>query len=239
MRQVTFSAVVMLFLFPIDSTFAQVEVNKPIQLTGGSGESKITGLEDVPIDDFDAANKKYVDDQVSSNSGGAGHYIGEQFGGGIVFEVFKDIDGEEHGLVVMLNNLNAGRTWSGTTNVSVPASGAVSVWNGLANSNAIQTQNNNSAAGNCRGSSTEGFNDWFLPSISQLRLLWTHNYVVNKSITAAGGTQIVGRIWSSSETASTHARFLNLSTDIGNAHYGDIYPIEKTQVYIVRCIREY
>lgn len=226
-------------LLAIQSLTAQVEINKPIQLTGGTGESKITGLEDVPTDDFDAANKKYVDDQISASSGGGGHYIGEQFGGGIVFEVFKDINGVEHGLVVMLTNLNSGRTWSGTTNASVPASGAVSVWNGWSNSNAIMAQNNNSAAGNCRGSNNQGYTDWFLPSISQLRLLWTHNYVVNKSLTAAGGSEIVGRIWSSSETASTHARFLNLSSDIGNAHYGDIYPIEKTQNYIVRCIREF
>jgi hypothetical protein len=51
---------------------AQVEVNKPIQLTGESGDRKITNLE-TPVQDSDAANKEYVDTQISSLSGGSSH----------------------------------------------------------------------------------------------------------------------------------------------------------------------
>ncbi len=221
------------------SISAQVEMDKPITMTGATESERAVKNLSTPAEDNDAANKKYVDDQISANSGGAGHMIGEVYGGGVVYEVFKDSDGNEHGLVVALTNVNSSRTWSGTTNASVPGVGATSMWNGLANSNAIAAQNGNSAAADCLNWTSGGESDWFLPSISQLRLIWTNMYVISQSLATAGGTQFAGRYWSSSEESSGYARFLNLSSNIGNAMYGDIYPIEKTQNYIVRCIRIY
>lgn len=50
---------------------AQVEIDKPIHLTGADGERTITQLEN-PVNATDAANKAYVDEQVSTF--GAGPY---------------------------------------------------------------------------------------------------------------------------------------------------------------------
>jgi hypothetical protein len=233
------AVVLSLLCFPIHAAFAQVEVDRPVTLTGAADSDRAVKNLAMPEDDYDAANKKYVDDQITASSGGAAHMIGEQFGGGVVYEVFRDINGTEHGLVVDLHNQNNSRSWSGTTNATVPGAGAQSIWNGLANSAAIAAQNGNSAAAECLNSAAGGFDDWFLPSIAQLRLLWTNMYVVSRSLADAGGTALGGRYWSSSEESSSYARFLNLSTNIGNAHYGDIYPIEKSQLYIVRCVRIY
>ncbi len=48
---------------------AQVEIDKPVQLTGADGDRRVTNLE-TPVDGSDAANKDYVDAQVASVSGG-------------------------------------------------------------------------------------------------------------------------------------------------------------------------
>lgn len=58
-------------------SWAQVEIDKPVVFTGGAGQSAITGLLDVPTNDGDAANKKYVDDQIQSNSCGLGTAPGQ------------------------------------------------------------------------------------------------------------------------------------------------------------------
>jgi len=48
---------------------AQVDVDKPINLTGADGDRKITNLE-LPVDGTDAANKDYVDSSASASGGG-------------------------------------------------------------------------------------------------------------------------------------------------------------------------
>lgn len=51
-------------------SLAQVEVDKPIQMTGGTGERVISSLE-TPVAGTDAANKDYVDNAVAASGGGA------------------------------------------------------------------------------------------------------------------------------------------------------------------------
>ncbi|MCC6600242.1 MAG: hypothetical protein IT223_06170 [Crocinitomicaceae bacterium] len=58
----------LLTLLSCQLTFAQVEVDHKIQLTGSGGDAKIEGVQTV-VNDFDAANKKYVDDAISGLSG--------------------------------------------------------------------------------------------------------------------------------------------------------------------------
>jgi len=48
------------------SLCAQVQIDKPIELTGGAGERAMTNLE-APINDTDAVNKAYVDAEVVAN----------------------------------------------------------------------------------------------------------------------------------------------------------------------------
>ena len=55
-------SIVFLFILSIFSfaTFAQVHVDKPINLNGGTGQRSITNLE-APVNGTDAVNKDYVD----------------------------------------------------------------------------------------------------------------------------------------------------------------------------------
>jgi len=50
--------------------FAQVDIDKPINMSGGSGDRKITNLE-TPVNPSDAVNKQYVDTQIASVSSGS------------------------------------------------------------------------------------------------------------------------------------------------------------------------
>ncbi len=61
---ITFMAVV-----AVSYLYAQVQVDQPIELTGGAGQRSVQGLE-APVNGTDAVNKDYVDNAVSAGGGG-------------------------------------------------------------------------------------------------------------------------------------------------------------------------
>jgi hypothetical protein len=139
-------------------------------------------------------------------TGGFTHYIGEQYGGGLVFHLWKDAQGVEHGLIVDLTDLSTSQDWS---NVSDPVGiTARSSWDGLSNSISIVSQvgHTNSAAAMCLNSSNGGQNDWYLPSIDELVLLFNNRFNVNKTISSINNANIVFDdlfdYWSSTESIS-------------------------------------
>ena len=171
-----------------------------------------------------------------AGSGGFVHYVGEQFGGGVVFHVYREANGTERGLVVAPTNQSAGTPWSNITN---QLAGASSSWNGLANSNAIVAQvgHTNSAAKLCLDYEAGGFTDWYLPAKYEINLLWGNLYNVNKSLTSISGAteilplDIIYYYWSSSERNSLLAWYLD---DFGNFSY-----INKEAALLVRAVRAF
>jgi hypothetical protein len=139
----------------------------------------------------------------SGSSGGFTHYIGEAFGGGVIFHLWKDAQGVEHGLIVDKTDLSTGQAWSNISQTLIGAT-AQSSWDGLSNSNAIvgQAGHTNSAAALCLNSTNGGQSDWYLPSIDELSLLWHNRFNVNKSLSAIGGATGLpnaAHYWSSKE----------------------------------------
>jgi hypothetical protein len=142
----------------------------------------------------------------SITGGGAGggftHYIGEEFGGGVIFHLWKDSQGNEHGLIVDKTDLSSSQVWSNVDQALV-GENAQSSFDGLSNSNAIVNQigHTSSAAALCLNSTNGGQNDWYLPSIDELFHLSNNRLTINKILPNIGGETIAfDRVyWSSTE----------------------------------------
>lgn len=167
-------------------------------------------------------------------TGGFTHYIGESYGGGVVFHVWKDNAGTEHGLIVGRTNLSS-IAWSNITGTEIGAT-AQYFYDGLTNSNAIvgQASHTSSAAKLCLDATNNSQTDWYLPSIDELTLLRQNRFNVNKTLASiSGATQLnASTYWSSTEYNATQAWTFNF---VGGSTTGT----NKSFVNEVRAIRAF
>ncbi len=167
------------------------------------------------------------------------HFIGEYFQGGIIFDVYNGPDGNEHGLIVSLNDVSNGTAWS-NVGANLIGNGAQSLWNGQENSNAItkQTGHTASAAQICNDYDNNGFSDWYLPAIDELNLLRNARYFINKTADNDGDPltnplNYFDYYWSSTEAKSNTAFVIQFGT-------GDIATVGKnTALYHIRAVRKF
>jgi hypothetical protein len=165
------------------------------------------------------------------------HYIGEKFGGGVIFHLWKDTAHVEHGLIIDLVDLNKLKAWSNVTS-AFGGTEAQSSWNGLGNSNDITAQagHTSSAASLCLNSVNGGQSDWYLPSIHELNMLWNNYYTVARALSQiAGATEISFKpYWSSTVSAlTTYPYALYFYT--GDANYSNT----KDAKHYVRAVRAF
>ena len=159
------------------------------------------------------------------------HFIGESYGGGIVFYVY---DNGQHGLIAATADQSTGIQWyngivryTGTTGDGLNA-GAMNTALIVATQLA-DNQTGNFAAKVCAdysvtvGGTTYG--DWYLPSKHELNLLYLQKTVV-------GGFNNMGYYWSSSEFASLFAWY----QDFYDGYQG--YNIKDYSFY-VRAVRAF
>ncbi|MBI5540881.1 MAG: DUF1566 domain-containing protein [Bacteroidia bacterium] len=166
----------------------------------------------------------------------SGHYVGELFGGGIVFWVDHS---RQHGLIASLADLSAGMPWSNIINVSI-GSTAESTWDGQSNTQAIISQagHTNSGALLCTQYIFGGFSDWYLPSVFELRQLLVNAFHItfileNDGDNYSTGLPIPNDAWYMSSTE----RFNNccsINIDMGSGYVGD-----KDINYRVRAVRKF
>jgi uncharacterized protein (TIGR02145 family) len=121
----------------------------------------------------------------AGNGDGFTHWVGEIFGGGVVFHVFKDSLGVEHGLIVSLTDLSSGAPW-GLNEWDVPNCESS---NGATNTAAIMAAGveAGSAAQLCDAYEAGGFTDWYLPSFSEFFLMINARYELNESLSQIAG----------------------------------------------------
>jgi hypothetical protein len=148
--------------------------------------------------------------QGAAGTGGFTHYIGEYFGGGIIFHLWRDVNGIERGLIVDLADLSSGHIWSNLQ--SFWANGTISLSNGAGNSILISQEPGHvsSSAALCTNSNNGGFNDWYLPSLLEMYLLVQNIYVVNMALTNQSlGTEIhlTENYWTSSSSTDNNNLF--------------------------------
>jgi hypothetical protein len=160
------------------------------------------------------------------------HYIGEHYGGGIVFYVY---DNGQHGLVADTADQNdgVGIKWICCTYFYGYAK-ADGVGAGLKNTSLIGVAQGNlsstivNAANLCNEySPTVGgvtYGDWYLPSIHELQLLYSQRAVVGGFANAT--------YWSSNEIDNTQAWAQSFTTGVQNVY-------AKYSTYLVRAIRAF
>ena len=190
--------------------------------TDGS-ETKVTAGTNVTVSGTGTISSPYV---INASGGStSSHYIGELFGGGIVFWV--DNTGQ-HGLIVSLVDISQGAQWSLTYSVT----GAVSTWNGAGNSSIILALS--PAASLCMGYSGGGYSGWYLPAIDELSLIYHARYILNKNIEGVPGANILSNntYWSSTEDYGNYAWdfYFNGGNASGNG---------KDASYWVRAVRAF
>ena len=202
-------------------------VNGATGATGAAGINGITGATGIGITGPTGA--------AGSGSGGFVHYIGELYGGGVVFHVYRDAAGVEHGLIVALTDQSSAQVWSDVSSMNIGLT-AQSSWDGLSNSNAIVAQpgHTTSAAKLCLDLVSGGFSDWYLPSSSELNMLLNANFNVNKTLSTTAGAAEMARsyYWSSTEGNANYAWYFNFAN--GGTNYN-----VKGGTYYVRAVRAF
>jgi hypothetical protein len=176
---------------------------------------------------------------IGGSSGGS-HYVGELYGGGVVF--LLDHTGQ-HGLVLSMVNLSIAQAWSNVYGVLI---GTTDDWDGAGNSGKIiaQSGHTNSAALLCENYTntdygTGTFSDWYLPSIAEIKHVWNNFYEIQKALSNDGNAETTPLItishWTSSEYNGNNGnaayRFSFYSGTPGN--YG------KDKTYYVRAVRAF
>lgn len=149
------------------------------------------------------------------------HTIGEEFGGGIIF--YLDSTGE-HGLIAATMDQKKAKWYNGKFVETGATSSAVGT--GKQNTAAIikAQATGEYAASICDGLVLNGYDDWFLPSKDELRLLKEKKAIV-------GGFNGLF-YWSSTEYSSHYAWAQNFSNGLQN--YGN-----KNSAPSVRAIRAF
>lgn len=183
---------------------------------------------------------------MAGSSSSATHYVGELYGGGIVFWV--DQTGEP-GLIASLDDLNGGSgvSWSNITSTEIGAS-AKSMTDGLSNSNAIvgQSGHTSSAAKLCLDYSIttdQTYDDWYLPSNRELYLLASQDILIDKILDNDGDANTNG--FSQEYTHPTYGRYWSSTENLNNYAcgyyflYSYSYFYYKGFTYRVRAVRAF
>jgi len=142
----------------------------------------------------------------TDTTGTSGLKIGDNYQGGKVAYFFVPDDpgyvsGEVHGLIVATNDQGFGLQWYNGTNVLI-GSTSRNIGTGKSNTNsiiAIQGAGNYAAA-LCHNLTLGGFNDWYLPSMDELNILYINRTLINGGFMGSNWYY-----WSSTEADAENA----------------------------------
>ena len=153
-------------------------------------------------------------------------YLGQDTLGGIVYYIYLDKNGTQHGLIVSktettaqwqstISTTNANRSWDGVYNTNLMTDSPAKDW----------------VTGNFSG-------EWYLPSIDELSLLWHNRYHANIGLNKAGATLLLltNRYWSSTEWGSSDLFAYHFFFEYGYATGGGT---NKATAMNVRAIRAF
>ena len=132
------------------------------------------------------------------------HYVGELYGGGIIFYIDKT---GQHGLIASLAGLTS--PWGDKT----IETSARSTYDGSANTaTIIAAISSSSAAQLCASYTGGGFSDWYMPSLDEMSLMDNVKYIINKTLTEDGDaltTPLADDYWTSTEYSTDQGWFFS------------------------------
>ncbi|MFN5620807.1 MAG: DUF1566 domain-containing protein, partial [Flavobacteriales bacterium] len=215
-----------------DNYFLKVEMD----ITGGENFQTIgtTQLLSVPYALYAKSAGSILN---SEGDGSFNHFIGEIYGGGVVFHLWRDAQGNEHGLIVDPVELSNDQPWS-NVNQSLIGASAQSSWDGMSNSIAIvgQIGHLDSAADLCFNSNNGGYADWYLPALDELSLLWSNRFDVNRALSGITGSHLLpfnAIYWSSTEAYIDEAWTFHFREGYSNDNGS------KFSLFDVRAVRKF
>lgn len=154
------------------------------------------------------------------------HFIGEHFGGGIIF--YLDQSGN-HGLIAASQDFHEPESWShkdalnGAKDTAL-GSGAVNTRRIFKTQGYPQYEADGYAALECLGLNLNGYQDWYLPSLNELNTLYENKTII--------GGFLAFSYWSSSELSATKAWLKNFNDGAQIRQF-------KTASYAVRPVRKF
>ena len=209
---------------------AKPSIGDSIRAIANGSETKLTAGQHISITGTGTLASPY---SIQANNVFT-HYIGEYFEGGIVFHIYRDSLGIEHGLIVSQSDLSMDSQWSSID--TLIGNNAKSTWNGLSNTQAISNDTTIliSAAKACKNLVQANYSDWYLPSIDELYIMFSHRFDINRRLSQVNGSQLIGlsSYWSSTELDKTDALSVNYLS-------GTIAQDAKSTMKKVRAIRKY
>ena len=155
------------------------------------------------------------------------HYIGELYGGGIVYYTY---DNGQHGLIINVNDSPTTLQWQATPTIT----GARSISDGVSNTGLMT---DSAVATYVNGLTDGGFTDWYLPSSYEIKLIWETRFIINKVSNTEGYTLLstVDHYWSSREDAPFSFSF----AFVCNFLTGGLDKSNKSNSLNVRAIRAF
>jgi hypothetical protein len=194
----------------LDDGNVGIGISSPSEKLEVAGNVKVNGIISgvfPPIADNNAANKKYVDDEISALPTVITYNVGDFAKGGIVFWV--DETGQ-HGLVSAKVDQSTGIKWRGGSTDYFTMARGDGPYAGKMNTSIIiavytaKDEFDNHAARVCNEVQiTEGgktYGDWYLPSREELNLMYLNRAIINTTATANSGDSFDGAsYWSSTE----------------------------------------
>lgn len=165
------------------------------------------------------------------------HYIGEYYGGGVIFHLWKDSLGVEHGLIVDKYVMTSPMVWSDIINTPI-GSTAQSNFDGLSNSIAIVSQPGHtiSAANYCLDNCSSGYCDWYLPAIQELNMLNKNCYTVSRALSQIPGANPIRH---ENHWSSTEASNLSGLSYVMYEYFLPIYSTFKADQCYLRAVRAF
>jgi hypothetical protein len=165
----------------------------------------------------------------------AKRYVGELYGGGIIFHLSKDSLGNDHGLIASLQDISTSAKWGLS---GIDFYGFKNASDGKDNFKAMlhNGAEPGTAARLVEKYQHDGYKDWYLPALKELLLLYQVKDVIDKALDTDKNEKTKGlerkHYWSSTGYSASTSWFFSFYNG-GATNYG------KNYVFNVRAIRAF